>query len=319
MDFVPDVLGKGFTCLTLPLPDDAGGAVEATLVRSTLGRRWWRRPRFDVLYVHGWSDYFFQTELAEFFGRLGGAFYALDLRRYGRSLRPGQTPGFVTDLSVYDQEIEAALAVMRAKRRRPLVLVGHSTGGLTLSLWASRHPGEAQALILNSPWLELQFGPVARAIVEPAFEMGARLRPFDLAVDVDLGFYGRTVCAHVEGEWDYNLEWRPLKGHRAPRAFLGAVVRAQRLVSRGLKIDIPTLVLLSGTSLLTPTWTEGMRGADTAIDVEAVAHRAPDLGSNVTIRRLNGALHDVVLSSRQVRDEAYTSIRTWLTKVEDLA
>ena len=66
----------------------------------------------DLLYLHGWSDYFFQTELADFWAAQGVRFYAIDLRKYGRSRRPEQTPGFVTDLATYDEDLEAALAVM---------------------------------------------------------------------------------------------------------------------------------------------------------------------------------------------------------------
>lgn len=39
-----------------------------------------------VIYLHGWSDYFFHHRLADYYASLGIAFYAIDLRRYGRSL-----------------------------------------------------------------------------------------------------------------------------------------------------------------------------------------------------------------------------------------
>ena len=87
--WVPDILGAPFEQLTLLLGTDAEGDVVATLVRS--------RPRaaalaplvdVDVLYVHGWSDYFFQTDLARFWNRLGARFYALAwlLQRYGERM-----------------------------------------------------------------------------------------------------------------------------------------------------------------------------------------------------------------------------------------
>ena len=165
----PDILGEPFEQLRLPLGDDDEGPVAATLVRALathslisdlLGDR---RPLHDVdvLYVHGWSDYFFQRSLAKYWTDRGADFYALDLRKYGRSLAPGQTPGYITDLETYAEDIAAALAAMNRpldglRKERRLVLVGHSTGGLTLSLWASTHPGVAAAVILNSPWLEFQ-------------------------------------------------------------------------------------------------------------------------------------------------------------------
>ena len=66
-----------------------------------------------MIYVHGFSDYFFQTELADFFADRGFAFYALDLRKCGRSRREGQTGHFVSDLSLYDKELDEALAIVR--------------------------------------------------------------------------------------------------------------------------------------------------------------------------------------------------------------
>jgi len=113
----PDLLGPGFARLTLPLPQDEGDEVVATLVRSipsAAARLFGPLRDVDVLYVHGWSDYFFQTELAAFWNDLGARFYALDLRRYGRSLREGQRPGDVRSLDDYDADIDAALIAMAA-------------------------------------------------------------------------------------------------------------------------------------------------------------------------------------------------------------
>ena len=52
-----------------------------------------------MLHVHGFADYFFQTEYAEWWNARGYDFYALDLRKYGRSIRDHQTPNYVTDLA----------------------------------------------------------------------------------------------------------------------------------------------------------------------------------------------------------------------------
>ncbi len=111
--WAPDVLGDEFEQLTLPLGSDDEGEVVATLVRALPRRSAWQRALrwalgpgdareladTDVLYVHGWSDYFFQKRLARFWTGRGARFFALDLRKYGRSLRPGQTPGYISDLA----------------------------------------------------------------------------------------------------------------------------------------------------------------------------------------------------------------------------
>ncbi len=101
--------------------------------------------------VHGFTDYFFHTEVADHFIDRGFAFYALDLHKCGRSWREGQTPHFTTDLARYDAELERALDIIAAATGGAKVLVyGHSAGGLIVSLWLDRlraprcHRGQAR-------------------------------------------------------------------------------------------------------------------------------------------------------------------------------
>ncbi len=324
----PDVLGEPFEQLTLPLGEDAEGEVVATLVRYAPGPRlgdlWREHPAADadVPYVHGWSDYFFQRELAEFWHARGARFFALDLRKYGRSLRDGQTPGFVTDLATYDEDIEAALAAMgrgtatghgaRAAASRRLILLGHSTGGLTLSLWADRNPGRADALILNSPWLEFQAHSAGRAAISPLVDLGARLDPKAAMPNVDLGFYTRSVSRTMDGEWDYDLAWRPVRGFRVYPAWLAAVLVGHARVAAGLAIDVPVLTLLSARSTIQPRWTPEMLSSDVVLVVRDIAMRALGLAPTVTVARIDGALHDVFLSARSARAAAYGEVERWL-------
>jgi alpha-beta hydrolase superfamily lysophospholipase len=152
----PDFLA-GYETTDLALPEAAAAPGEpedaelvATLVRRVgTGSEPRRRPA--VLYLHGWNDYFFQTHLADALDALGYAFYALDLRRYGRSLRRGQLRGFITDLDDYALELDAATDLIAAEHDG-LLLMGHSTGGLICSLWAAARPDRVDGLVLNSPW-----------------------------------------------------------------------------------------------------------------------------------------------------------------------
>ncbi|RDV45274.1 alpha/beta hydrolase [Leifsonia sp. ku-ls] len=316
----PDILGEHFEQLTLPLRPDSEGEVVATLVRYSPPPRLHlhRGPAADadVLYVHGWSDYFFQTELARFWHDQGARFHALDLRKYGRSLRDGQTPGFVDDLAVYDEDIGAALEAIghgdAEQRRRRLILLGHSTGGLTLSLWADRHPGRADALVLNSPWLEFQAHSVGRAALAPLVDLHARLDPKAAMPNVDLGFYTRTVSRTMDGEWDYDLAWRPVRGFTVHTAWLTAVLAGHARVAAGLSIEAPVLTLLSARSTLLPYWTPEMLRSDVVLVVQDIAQRALGLGPTVTVSRVQDALHDVFLSRSPVRQAAYAAVERWM-------
>ncbi|MEV7632169.1 alpha/beta hydrolase [Microbacterium sp. NPDC089318] len=320
-EWVPDILGEGFEQLTLPLGEDAEGEVIATLVRALPEPvPWWRlrgdhRPLadVDVLYVHGWSDYFFQKRLARFWTDRGARFFALDLRKYGRSLRPGQTPGFVADLTEYDDDIDAALSARGETAGRRLVLLGHSTGGLTLSLWAARHPRRVAALILNAPWLEFQLAQ-ARAAIAPMVELQARLRPMDAAPQVDLGFYTRAQreAADPDDPVEVNPLWRPEQAMIVHAAWLRAVLAGHATVSRGLAIDAPVCVLLSTRSAVPTRWSDELTSADSVLVVDDIARAALKLGASVTVERIDGALHDVFLSRREPRAEAYARLDRWV-------
>ena len=93
----------------IPLPEDYEGSAEATLVRFAAECA----PSRAVLYLHGYVDYFFQTHMARWFVARGWNFYALDLRKYGRSLTVGQTPYYCRDLHEYYPEIDRSIERMR--------------------------------------------------------------------------------------------------------------------------------------------------------------------------------------------------------------
>lgn len=314
----PDVLGDGFEQQTLPLGDDAEGEVVATLVRARphAGARLFGEFRdIDVLYVHGWSDYFFQVELARFFTDRGARFSALDLRNYGRSLRPGQASGYVAALDVYDADIAAALdALGTAREGRRLVLLGHSTGGLTLTLWAARHPGVADALVLNSPWLELQLGPLGRQALAPLVNARARFDPLGTHPVVDLGFYTRaqrelgTLPDSPEG-------WRPAQGFPTHPGWLAAVIAGHARVASGVDVGCPALVLLSQRSTSALSWNDTMLSSDSVLVVDDIARAATRIARTVTIARIDGALHDVFLSAPEAKDAAFTALETWMTQL----
>ena len=364
-----DVLGPDFEQLTLELP--AGSP--CTLVRYVGNAPKWEPSSLtgaDVLYVHGWSDYFFQHELAEFWHRCGANFYALDLHNYGRSLRPGQLPGQVSSLTDYDADIAAALKAMgrsgppeadaalpvpeeapdqrsfelafleearqrlsaafdalagrdraddppEVPRERPLVLLGHSTGGLTLSLWAARHPGAAAAVVLNSPWLEFQANEVGRAVMAPLIQARNRFMPMVPLPSIDPGFYTRAVSHKFDGEWDYESHWRPDRGFPVTPSFLNAVFQGQAEVARGLGIAVPVLVMLSDKSYLQPKWASAALASDVVLNVDSVARRSPDLGPAVTLHRIAGAFHDVFLSPGAVRAQAYAGMGRWVEAALD--
>ncbi|NCT91887.1 alpha/beta hydrolase [Cellulomonas sp. APG4] len=311
----PDVLGPGYEACTLPLEDDDEGEVVATLVRHRPPSEEPVRPARAVLYVHGWNDYFFQTGLAEYWAAQGAAFYALDLRKYGRSLRAHQTPNYVDDLATYDEDLAAALDRIHRDlgRRARVLLMGHSTGGLVGVLWAQRHPGAVTGLVLNSPWLELTGSSVMRNLGTPLVQQLARTRPKAPVLTIDPGFYTRTISSELEGEWTYDARWRPTPFFPIRPGWLQAVLNGHAQVARGLDLTVPVFMAASSRSVIGPRWREDMRETDTVLDVDLLARRAVLLGSVVTVVRIPGGLHDLTLSAAPARERFYAELSRWLT------
>ena len=308
----PDFL-EGYETIDLPLSDAGRVAGEpddtelvATLVRKTPGDQ----SRAAVLYVHGWNDYFFQTHLADRLVGLGYDFYALDLRRYGRSLRPGQLRGFVTDLDEYGAELGQAADLVAADHDS-LVLLGHSTGGLVAALWAAAHPERVTALILNSPWLDVQRAATfLRAGMQMLDRMATRSPTTPIRLP-DFGLYVRSVHTSYGGEWDYDLALKTTPAPPLRVGWLRAIRLGHARIAAGLQVTMPVLVLLSTRTQYARTWHEGLRGVDTVLDVDQIARRAVTLGRHVTVVRLEGAMHDVVLSAPAVRERAFAEIGRW--------
>ncbi len=305
----PDFLdGYETTELALPGVEPAAGEPAdvdpvATLIRKTSDRGGQRA----VLYLHGWNDYFFQTHIADYLSDIGYDFYALDLRRYGRSIRPGQLRGFITNLDDYSVELDAAADVIAADHDR-LLLMGHSTGGLVAALWAARNAERLEGLILNSPWLDLQGSAIVRTLGTPVIDRLGSRSPTSVIRLPDLGFNARALHLSLGGEWDYDLELKSTPGPPIRTGWLRAILLGHQRVAAGLRIGVPILVLASTTTDFSRRWHEGLRVVDTVLDVEQIAARAVRLGPHVTVVRIPEGLHDLTLSAPHVRKQALDEI-----------
>jgi len=316
----PDVL-PGYWQLTIPLGDDPDGegAIDATLLRRGDAAP----AAHAVLAVHGYTDYFFHTGLADHFAGRGIAFYALDLRKCGRSSRPGLTPHFTTDLARYDRELDRALEIIGAETRSASVLVyGHSAGGLIVSLWLDRTRRDGATarkrvagLVLNSPFLDLPGPmplrwPATRALIATLARFGDK-RVVRAASDTGVG-YGASLHRDYHGEFDYNLQWKPVGGFPITFGWLSAVRSGQTKLHRGLDVGVPNLILRSDHSVTETADPVALQCGDAVLDVKHIARWAGCIGNLTTIVPITDAKHDVFLSMPQPRRAAYQRLDSWL-------
>ena len=319
-EWVEDLLGSEYESrkIDLGIDPDGEGQIDATLVR--------RVPtgpvQQAVIYVHGFTDYFFQTELAEFFADRGYAFYSLDLRKCGRSLGNGHTPHYVSDLGLYDAELSEALRIVRAETDAQVVFAGHSTGGLILALWLDQlnlQPGGTAAqgiagAIFNSPWFDLQGNPVARSIGTKGVKAVSKIQAKTAIKLPSADAYGVSLHVSQGGLWDYDLAWKPLQGFPVTYGWLTAVRNGHAKLHRGLDIGVPSLVLRSHRSKFSLSHHEQTDTSDAVLDVKQIARWAGCLGGNLTSLEVRNARHDVYLSNETPRAEAYRLTGEWLDR-----
>jgi alpha-beta hydrolase superfamily lysophospholipase len=289
MAWQPDRLLPGFESLELAAPDDYDGRVVATLVRLPVPAA----ERGAVLYVHGFIDYFFQRHMAQRFAAEGYAFYALDLRKHGRSLLPHQHPCFCKDIAEYYDDITRALAEIDTD----VLLAGHSTGGLVCSLY--KREGElrdrVRALWLNSPFFDWKDAHKAKLRMAQMFGW---FSPFMNDPKAILPAYVRSLHKNWDGEWDFDLTLKPELGFPAYFGWVRAIFEAHAKVHAGLALGCPVLSMHSDE-------------ADIILDWKQVSRWSHSLGSNVQVRQFPGGLHDLVLSRSAIRDEVFEQLFAW--------
>ena len=347
----PDLLGEPWVARRIPVSvsEDAPGADHAVLVHqrgAVPPPGGAPRHARALLHLHGRSDYFFQTWLADALAGVGYELYALDLRACGRAGIGYRSPHDTRDMRVYDEEITEALRIIRQEHgHSTVVLNGHSTGGLQGLLWVADHPGAVEAVTLNSPWLDLQAGGLMRSYGSAFVDLLSRHDPDRIIIDEPLAagvpgwagedeqvadwsvgatvgdasddLYARTLHRRWGGEWDWDLSLKPSPSFPVRAGFMAAVRRAHRDVHHGLGIEVPVLLCCStesaaGVDRSQLTAQDALR-QDLVLDVGQMVARAPFLGDDVTVRQVPGGVHDLALSPRPARDEYLSALTGWLT------
>lgn len=307
-------LEKDFNYLTINLDNDYEGTAIATLISSNLNTN----NRIPVLYIHGFIDYFFHPHLTEEFNKNGYDFYALELRKYGHSLLSHQHPNYCKSIEEYFEEISIAIKTIYDKSNKKILLMGHSTGGLTCSLYMNT--GKERTLVcgllLNSPFLELNMPLLAR-IVAPTFaKIATTISPFSKLNNAISPVYGQSVHKNSYGEWDFKLKWKPIKGFPAFFAWLVAITNAQRQLKQNSSINVPVLVMFSSNSLLLKKYIPDAQIADTVLNVKHIKELGLKLGKNVTLVEIKSGMHDLFLSKKEVRNLAFRKLFDWISANE---
>ncbi|MBN2078287.1 MAG: lysophospholipase [Spirochaetes bacterium] len=168
-------------------------------------------PRGILVIAHGVGEHGGRyTNIIRELAKNGISIYAPDHRGHGRSGGPrGHVESFMD--YVYDLKLFIDL-IKEEKNELPLVLLGHSMGGVIACKYALSYPDDVDALVLSSPavmpavevpaW-KTKLGKVFSRYA-PSFSMKTGLNPEELSHDLDVvDAYenDRLVHDHVSARW----------------------------------------------------------------------------------------------------------------------
>lgn len=278
--------------------------------RSTIVRKLSKTPTHKgYLYIHGFNDYFFQSEMGERVVDSGYHFYAVDLRRYGRSREPWQYPFNIRDQKEYFADIDSALSQMRRDGCTDITLTGHSTGGLTVILYGVERGARCgvNRIVTDSPFLEWNFSAFMRNVVAPTAGFFGKIAPNGKIKQGHCDGYAYSLLKQYHGEWEYNTDWKMVYSPPVTMSWVGAIDAAQGAVMKKYRnLTVPVLVMHSSRKVDGCNWTPDFQNGDAVLDPAMLQKRGEKIGA--TVCTIDSGLHDLILSRRHVRDAAYDTI-----------
>jgi alpha-beta hydrolase superfamily lysophospholipase len=302
-----------YTINKLNSKDDYEGRVEATLISRLTADE----SKKAILFVHGFVDYFFHNEFADWANSIGLNFYAVDLRKYGRSLLPHQKPNNFKHYEEYFEDFDLAIDYIKGvDKNDDLILYGHSTGGLLTALYANHHRESKliNKLILNSPFFDFNISFISKKLIPFISNIGKIFPNISSPEKLKTG-YASSIHSDFKGEWNFNLDWKPIEGFGLNFGWINAIHTAQKELKKGLEIKCPVLVMYSSKSITPGDYSEDMHFADSVLNVEHIAKYAKVIGPDVIEVKIEDGLHDLLLSRKDVRIKVYSIMTKFLKSV----
>jgi alpha-beta hydrolase superfamily lysophospholipase len=223
-------------------------------------------PRAALLFVHGLGEHSGRYDhVARRFAARGFGCHALDIRGHGRS------PGLRVHVDRFD-EFVGDVAAMRTRLREahprlPLVLVGHSQGGLIVLHSALAAPEGLAGVVVSSPFLGIHPSSRPSALVAAAARVLSRLAPrlrLDNGVDPAYLSHDAEVVKAYVGD--------PLVSTRVSARWFTEILSAHQAArAQAPRLAVPALVMQSGSDhLVDPAVTRDWAAAAPAGLVEYV-------------------------------------------------
>jgi alpha-beta hydrolase superfamily lysophospholipase len=256
-------------------------------------RRWsGERAERALVIVHGFAEHSARYDFAaRWFAERGYRVHAFDQRGHGESEGPrNHTPRFDALLD----DVERFLARVREEEgRRPLILLGHSMGGLEVACLLARRRPEVAAAVLSGPGLAPGEG-ISRSWLRAASLLSRVAPRLRLPSGLDAGGLARDPAVVAAYRAD------PLI-HTFMTARLAAELRAAvgGVQEAAARIEVPVLIVHGEADPLCDV--AGSRRFHGALESE---------GSSILT--YPGLLHEVL--NEPEREQVLADIRDWIEK-----
>lgn len=250
-----------------------------------------RRPRGVVLIVHGLGEHAWRYDpLAQRLNEWGFAVRAYDQRGHGDS--GGQRGVLPDDDTLLDDLCE----VLEDTRRHiaqpwacPLILLGHSMGGLVAATWVLRGSLPVDALVLSSPALDAGIGLLQKRLIALLYRWAPNLT-------LSNGLDPRQI-SHDPAVVDAYQKDKRVHDRISARLARFIDGNGPAVVAAAPGWSVPTLLLYAGADRLVRP--DGSR---------AFAASAPR--NMVTSQCLEGQFHEIF--NEVDPSAAYGALKTWL-------
>lgn len=288
--------------------------------RSTIVRLKAKRPtKRGFLYIHGFNDYFFQAEMGQRYVDSGYHFYAVDLRRYGRSKQPWQYPYNIRDSRKYYDDIDSAVVQMKRDGIDDITLGGHSTGGLIVTAYGIDKSDdiEVDRIVTDSPFYAWNFNATYRHLLIPTVRnLSAVIKNAKIPQGHCDG-YAYSLLKQYDGEWTYDTDWKMIYSPPVTFSWVGQIQSTQNNVKKhGERLRVPLLVMHSSRKVDGCNYTPDFRYGDAVLDPAMINEVGLKLKAkspkDVVVCTIDSGLHDLILSLRPHRDAAYDSIFSFI-------
>jgi alpha-beta hydrolase superfamily lysophospholipase len=188
---------------------------------------------FVVVHGHGEHGGRYQF-LAEWFAELGATTFAMDYRGHGKS---GGQRGHAASLDELLDDIGVVVTHAREERGGPLILIGHSLGGLLAIAYTLDRPAGIDRAVFSAPALQLRVKVPAwkrtaanlLPRVAPKMSLANEINPDDLSHD-------RAVVEAYRHD--------PLVHNRITAGMYAATIaHGESLIDRAPQLTVPFLLL----------------------------------------------------------------------------